>query len=61
MLDNRGVYQPVPVADGIYHSTVLPNFWLKVDWLWAEEPNPLAALAEVVGAEQLIKAVQSAA
>ena len=61
VLDDQGVYQPVPVTDGVYHSTVLPNFWLKVDWLWAEEPNPLAALAEVVGAEQLIKAIQSAA
>ena len=61
VLDDQGVYQPVPVTDGVYHSTVLPNFWLKVDWLWAEEPNPLTALAEVVGAEQLIKAIQSAA
>jgi Uma2 family endonuclease len=61
VLDGHGVYQPVPVADGVYHSTVLPNFWLKVDWLWSEEPDPLAALAEVVGAEQLIKAIQSVA
>ena len=61
VLDDHGVYQPVPIADGMYRSTVLPNFWLKVDWLWAEEPNPLTALAEVVGAEQLIKAIQSAA
>ena len=61
VLDQNGVYQPVPIADGVYHSTVLPHFWLEVDWLWAEEPNPLAALAEVVGAEQLIKAIQSVA
>lgn len=59
VLDQNGMYQPVPVADGMYHSTVLPNFWLKVDWLWAEDPNPLAALSEVVGVEQLIKAIQS--
>ncbi|MEO7908982.1 MAG: Uma2 family endonuclease [Roseiflexaceae bacterium] len=61
VLDQNGIYQPVPLADGVYQSTVLSNFWLKVDWLWAEEPNPLTALAEVVGAEQLIKAIQSAA
>jgi Uma2 family endonuclease len=61
VLDQNGIYQPVPVADGIYRSLVLPNFWLNVDWLWAEEPNPLAALAEVVGVEQLIKAIQSEA
>jgi Uma2 family endonuclease len=61
VLDQHGVYQPVPVADGTYHSTVLANFWLKVDWLWAEEPNALGALAKVVGADQLIKAIQSEA
>src|SRR5215211_4026161 len=31
ILDQNGVYQPVPLADGVYHSTVLPNFWLKID------------------------------
>jgi len=61
VLDQNGMYQPVPVADGVYHSMVLPKFWLKVDWLWAEEPNPLTALAEVVGVDQLIKAIQSVA
>jgi Uma2 family endonuclease len=59
VLDQNGIYQPVPVADGIYHSAVLANFWLKVDWLWAEDPNPLVALAEVVGMKQLIEAIQS--
>jgi Uma2 family endonuclease len=59
MLDQNGMYQPVPVADGVYRSTVLRDFWLKVDWLWAEDPNPLATLSEVVGLEQLIKAIQS--
>lgn len=58
VLDESGIYQPVPVADGVYRSTVLPNFWLKVEWLWAEEPNPLAALAEIVGPDQLIRAIQ---
>jgi Uma2 family endonuclease len=61
VLDQNGIYQPVPIADGIYHSTVLPNFWLNVDWLWGEEPNLLAVLTEIVGAEQLIKAIQSGA
>ncbi len=60
VLDERGSYQPVPIgADGIYRSTVLPNFWLKVNWLWAEEPNPLAALAEIVGMDKLIAALQT--
>lgn len=59
VLDARGRYQPVPIrADGTYHSTVLPNFWLKVDWLWLEEPEPLAALAEIVGVEKLVAALR---
>jgi Uma2 family endonuclease len=50
-LDERGQFQPVPIgADGRYHSKVLPGFWLKVDWLWAEElPDTLFAFAEIAG------------
>ncbi len=59
VLDAQGRYQPVPIrADGTYHSTVLPNFWLKVDWLWLEQPNPLASLAEIVGVEKLVAALR---
>jgi Uma2 family endonuclease len=28
-----------PDADNHFHSIVLPNFWLQVDWLW-QEPLP---------------------
>lgn len=60
VLDGRGMFQPIPIAaDGMYRPAVLPNFWLKIDWLWAEEPNPLAALAQIVGMEQLIAALQT--
>ena len=53
-LTDRGRFQPVPIpADNRYRSTVLPGFWLDVDWLWQDDPNELAALAEIVGAEQL--------
>lgn len=59
VLDAHMRYQPVPIAaDGTYHSTVLPNFWLKVDWLWTNETNPLAALAEIPGADQVIAALR---
>jgi Uma2 family endonuclease len=59
VLDKRGMFQPIPIAaDGIYRSAVLSNFWLKIDWLWAEQANPLAALAQIVGMEQLIAALQ---
>jgi len=36
-----GIYRLVPVDnDGVYHSAVLPDLWLKVAWLW-QEPLPL--------------------
>ena len=31
-------------ADGIYHSKVLPGFWLRVDWLWQ---RPLPSVPEI--------------
>ncbi len=44
-----GVYQPAPAADGIYRSTVLEGFWLRLSWLWEPEPRPLLALRELLG------------
>jgi Uma2 family endonuclease len=45
-LAENGRYQPATLDDdGRFHSTVLPGFWLKVDWLWEE---PLLKLIEVV-------------
>jgi Uma2 family endonuclease len=50
VLDDEGFYLPVsPDENGIYHSTVLPHFWLNVDWLWQHPlPNQEAALAEIM-------------
>jgi Uma2 family endonuclease len=40
LLDATGRYQSVPVgAENIFRSSVLPGFWLKVDWLWTEDAN----------------------
>jgi Uma2 family endonuclease len=37
-------------STGTYHSQVMTGFWVKTEWLWAEEmPSPLAALAEIAG------------
>lgn len=49
VLDASGQYQPVPMdAEGRYHSTVLPGFWLKPAWLWAETlPDSLFVFAEI--------------
>jgi Uma2 family endonuclease len=59
VLDDRGRYRPVPPdADGRYHATLLPGFWLQVDWvLAAEPPDALAALAQVVGPQKLMEAI----
>ncbi len=50
LLDENGVYATAPVnEDGVYHSTVLPNFWLKLAWLRESPlPNPQLALAEIM-------------
>lgn len=35
---------------GVYRSTQLPGFWLRIEWLWQEPlPSPLRALAEIAG------------
>lgn len=60
VLDEEGHYQPAPVNDGIYRSTVVPGFFLRVEWLWQDAPDPLTALAEIVGAERLIETISHA-
>lgn len=50
-LNAAGVYQEArPDAEGIYHSSVLPGFFLRIDWLWQAHP-PLAedVLLEIGG------------
>ncbi len=55
-LNEAGRYQPVAADnDGLFHSAVLPGFWLKVDWLWQEPfPEALRSLAEIAGRERVI-------
>ncbi|MBV7336905.1 Uma2 family endonuclease [Chloroflexi bacterium TSY] len=53
VLDEDGVYQSVPVQDGIYHSTVLAGFWLRVDWIWNRK-SALSAFAEIAGLPQSV-------
>ena len=39
-----------PDAEGTYRSAVLPDFWLRVEWLWQEPlPSLIRTLAEIVG------------
>jgi Uma2 family endonuclease len=61
VLDEKGRYRPVPPeSDGRYHSTVLPGFWLQVEWVMsAEPPDVLAALAQIVGPQKLVEAIEA--
>ena len=40
-------------------SKVIEGFWLRPEWLWQPDLNPLQALSDIVGAEALIEALQS--
>jgi len=46
-LDARGQYDLIaPSAEGVYHSHILPDFWLQVSWLW-QPPLVLDVLREL--------------
>jgi Uma2 family endonuclease len=49
-LGDDGRYLAIlPDEDGRYHSTVLPGFWLRLDWLLQDPlPRPKDALAEIL-------------
>lgn len=57
--DNHGQYQQADIdAKGIYRSTVLANFWLDTNWLWANpQPTALKAFAQIVGPDEVAKAL----
>jgi len=41
-------YRLTELPNGIFHSAILPEFWLSVDWLWQDPlPNPLDILREL--------------
>ncbi len=51
-LNESGFYQLVETTDGVYRSEILPGFFLRVEWLWQEQPPTLAALKELNLIEQ---------
>ncbi len=60
--DERGRFRPVlPDREGLYRSMVVPGFWLRVDWLWAEElPDPQLTFAEIAGfPSEVVTALQA--
>jgi len=50
LLDNNITYTSASISEeGVYHSTVLADFWLKLAWLWESPlPNPQLTLAEIM-------------
>ena len=48
-LGDDGQYHRAPLDEaGIFHSQVLPGFWLRVEWLW-RLPTPDLEAAEALG------------
>lgn len=49
-LTERGRYQLTTIGtDGRFHSSLLPGFWLQVDWLWQEPLPKVLAVAQQLG------------
>jgi len=44
-LNAEGLYEKLPVDDGVFRSRVLDGFWIEVDWLWQ---NPKPGLFDIV-------------
>lgn len=47
-----GVYETAPVEAGVFRSEAVPGLWLRVEWLWAETPRPVAWATEIAQATQ---------
>ena len=38
-LDNTGAYRVAYAGStGVYHSRELPGFWLRLEWIWRQQP-----------------------
>lgn len=46
--DERGGYRAVKPRRGVLHSTVLPGFWLRPEWLWPPRPAKAAILRQLL-------------
>lgn len=46
-LDANGRYQLTQITGGVFRSTVLPNFFIREEWLWQERPPTLTAMREL--------------
>ncbi|MBA4185242.1 MAG: Uma2 family endonuclease [Acidobacteria bacterium] len=46
-LNSDGFYQLAPTPEGVFQSEILPEFFLRVAWLWQEPLPTIAALKEL--------------
>ena len=46
-LESDGFYRPADISDGVFRSEVLPDFFLRVEWLWKQNLQTLDALREL--------------
>jgi Uma2 family endonuclease len=46
-LDESGFYKQVQISDDIFRSKVLDGFFLRLEWLWQENPPTFQALREL--------------
>lgn len=61
VLDEHGKYQVVAPTNGVFHSTVLPGFWLDEAWLWDATTDPSTAMLQIVGLERMMTALRKKA
>jgi Uma2 family endonuclease len=48
--NQSGQWEPLPLTrESIFRSVAVPGFWLRIDWLWAEElPDPLETVMQIL-------------
>jgi Uma2 family endonuclease len=49
VLDRKGKYREIRPRKGVFHSQVLPGFWLRPEWLWQEtRPRKMDVLKQLL-------------
>jgi Uma2 family endonuclease len=41
VLNEGKTYDSVPASDGVYRSAIMSGLWMKVNWLWQDQPPSL--------------------
>jgi Uma2 family endonuclease len=50
LINHAGEWESMPItSDGIFYSVMIPGFWLRLNWLFAEAlPKPLATVMQIL-------------